>query len=160
MNATLRWTRLTWVYCLCCIVVCVGVGHGAAEKVDIAESIKTEAQLKIEEKAKEEKKPKPEQPAAKVSPEEIAQLDFPEDTSLLMTAKELRITGNSLVTTEEILSSIPSVYNSSGGPLQEAESVSLYDFKTVREIIETPGQGRQISARTIKGLTKCIRWYL
>ena len=156
MNGMARWTRLTWVYCLCCIVVCFGAGQGAAEKVDIAASIKTDAQVKIEEKAKEEKVEKGETAAAKISPEEIAQLDLPEDTSPLMTAKELRISGNSLITTEELLSSIPSVYNSSGGPLQDAKSVSLYDFKTVREIIETPGQSRQISARTIRGLTRCI----
>ena len=156
MSSMARWTRLTWVYALCCVVVCVVAGQVAAEKVDVAESIKTEAQLKIEEKAKEEEAGKGAAAVAKISPEEIAQLELPKDTSPLMTAKELRISGNSLITTEEILSSIPSVYNSSGGLLQEAKSVSLYDFKTVREIIETPGQSRQISTRTIKGLTRCI----
>ena len=87
MNGMARRTRLTWVYYLCCVVICVGAGQGKAEKVDIAESIKTEAQVKIEEKAKEEKKAKEEGATAKISAEEIAQLDLPEDTSPLVTAK-------------------------------------------------------------------------
>ncbi|GAI09321.1 unnamed protein product, partial [marine sediment metagenome] len=88
--------------------------------------------------------------------EEIAKLTLPEDASPLMTATELRITGNNLITTEELLSNIPLIYNTSDMPLLKAESTDLYDFRTLCDIIENPGQPRQISARTIRGLTQCI----
>jgi hemolysin activation/secretion protein len=119
------------------------------------EPTKTEARLKLEEKAKKEKEKK-RRAVSKISREEIAMLDLPEDTSALMTAKELRISGNALLTTEELLSNIPLGYNASDMPLQEAESINLYDFRTLCDIIDEPGRPRQISARTIQGLTQCI----
>ena len=143
---------------LLCIMFCVLVEDAAGQHVDEREPVKNESQLKIEAKARarEGQKGEKEKTAAKISAEKIAKLNLPKDTSPLMTAKELRVTGNSLITTAELLSNIPLIYNGSGVPLQEAESISLYDFRTVREIIEMPGQGRQISARTIRGLTRCI----
>jgi len=156
MNSYKRKMERKWFVFLCCIVFCVAVGDAISEPVNIEEPTKVEARLELEEKAKEEKKKEKKRVAAKISREEIAKLDLPEDTSLLMTAKELRIIGNTLITTEELLSNIPLVYNSSGVPLQEAESINLYDFRTLRDIIESPGQPRQISARTIRGLTQCI----
>jgi len=143
---------------LLCIVFCVAVGNATAETTaeTAEEPTKTEAQLKLEEKAKEAKKRKKKRAALEISSEEIAKLNLPEDTSSLMTAKELRISGNILVTTEELLSNIPLVYNASNMPLQEAESTYLYDFRTLRDIIDNPGQPRQVSARTIQGLTQCI----
>jgi len=156
MNGAARWTRLEWFYLLCCVVLCVLVMDVAGERVDTREPIKTESQLKLQEKAKEGMKEEKEISAVKSSAEGIAKLDLPEDRTLLMTAKELRVTGNALITTEELLSKIPLIYNASAVPLQEAESMRLYDFRTVREIIEMPGEGRPISARTIRGLTRCI----
>ena len=157
MNGYKRTTEMKWFVFLCCIVFCVAVGDAIGERVDIEEPTKTEDRLRLEEeKAKEEKKKERRRAAVEISLEEIAQLDLPEDTSPLMTAKELRIIGNALVTTEEILSNIPLIYNSSDIALQDAESINLYDFRTLRDIIEMPGQGREISTRTIRGLTQCI----
>ena len=158
MDGTTRMTRMMGMTScfLLCIVFCVVVGDVIGQPVDIEEPTRTEARLKLEEKAKEEKKKEKKRAAVKISREEIAKLDLPEDTSLLMTAKELRIIGNTLITTEELLSNIPLVYNTSDVPLQEAESINLYDFRTLCDIIDEPGQPRQISARTIQGLTRCI----
>ncbi len=156
MNGYIRMREMKWFTFLCCIVFCVAVGDVTGEPVDTEEPTRTEAQLKLEEKAKEEKKEEKKRAAVEISPEEIAKLTLPEDTSSLMTAKELHITGNTLITTGEILSNIPLVYNTSNVPLQEAESINLYDFRMLRDIIEQPGQPRQISARTIRGLTQCI----
>jgi len=156
MNGYIRTRKMKWFAFLCCIVFCVAVRDVRGEPVDITEPTKTEAQLKLEEKAKEEKKEEKKRAAAQISPEEIAKLHLPEDTSPLMTAKELRISGNTLITTEELLSNIPLVYNASDVALQKAESTNLYDFRTLCDIIENPGQPRQISARTIRGLTQCI----
>ncbi|MFH1371844.1 MAG: ShlB/FhaC/HecB family hemolysin secretion/activation protein [Planctomycetota bacterium] len=145
-----------WFSLLCCVVFCFVVGDVKGESADITETAKTEAQLKLEEKAKEEKQEKLAKPRMDISPEEIAKLSFPEDTSQLMTAKELVITGNNLISTEEILSSIPLVFNASAAPLQKAASADLYDLRPVRDLIENPGQPCQITARTIRGLTQCI----
>ena len=154
MVSATRKTRMMRRFLLC-IVFCIAAGNVMAETV--AEPTKTEAQLKLEEKMRQEEKIKEKKRAAvEISREEIAKLDLPEDTSLLMTAKELRIIGNTLITTEELLSNIPLVYNTSGVPLKKAESINLYDFRTLCDIIENPGQPRQISARTIRGLTQCI----
>ncbi|MBN2456707.1 MAG: ShlB/FhaC/HecB family hemolysin secretion/activation protein [Sedimentisphaerales bacterium] len=150
------YNRIKWFYVLCCIVFCAVAGNVIGKSSDIVEPTKTEAQLKLEEKAKEEKKEKKRKTAAEISPEEIAKLTLPEDTSSLMTARQLRISGNTLLTTEELLSNIPLIYNASEMPLLKAESTNLYDFRGLCDIIENPGQPRQISARTIRGLTQCI----
>jgi hemolysin activation/secretion protein len=154
MDGYIRMKKMKWLAFLCCIAFCVAVSNIRAAE-DITET-KTEDQLKLEEKAKEEKKVITRKVAAKVSPEEIAKLVLPEDTSQLMTAKELSISGNTLITTEDLLSFIPLVYNASGLPLNKAESANLYDLRPVRELIDNPGQPQQISARTIRGLAQCI----
>jgi hemolysin activation/secretion protein len=156
MNGYVGTREMKWFAVLFFIVFCAAVPVVKSEPVDKEESIKTEAQLKLEEKAKEEKKGKLKKPGAEISPEEIAKLTFPEDATALMTVKELRITGNALITTEELLSSVPLVYNASDAPLLKAKSADLYDFRTLRDIIDNPGRPRQISARTIRGLTQCI----
>ncbi|KKL25117.1 hypothetical protein LCGC14_2408540, partial [marine sediment metagenome] len=143
-------------YFLSCILFCVLTGDVIAEPVDVRESIKTESQVELEEKATEKPEVKRPRAAEKISDEEIAQLDLPADTTTVMTASELRITGNTLVTTEELLSGIGAIYNNSNLPLLKADSSNLYDFRTVLEIIESPGQERSVSARTILGLTRCL----
>ena len=144
-----------WFAFLCCVVLCFVLGDVKSETADITETAKTEAQLKLEEKAKEEKQEKLMKPR-EISPEEIAKLSFLEDTSPLMTAKELVITGNNLISTGEIVSSIPLVFNASALTLQKAASADLYDLRPVRDLIANPGQAHQISARTIRGLAQCI----
>lgn len=156
MDGYIRMKEMKWFAFLCCIVFCVAVSDIKGESVEGTEPTKTEAQLKLEEKAKEEKKEKPIKLRAEISPEEIEKLDLPEDTSPLLTAKELHISGNTLITTEELFSSIPLVYNASALPLHKAESADLYDFRPLRDLIENPGQPHRISARTIRGLTQCI----
>ena len=141
MNGYIRIREMKWFYFLCCIVFCIAARDVIGEPVDLEEPTKTEARLKLEEKAKEARKEK-RRAVSQISREEIAKLDLPEDTSALMTAKELRISGNTLLTTEELLSNIPLVYNASDAPLQEAESINLYDFRTLCDIIDEPGRPR------------------
>ena len=139
---------------LCCFVFCLVTFGVRGDTGDITET-KTDAQLKLEEKAKAEQQQKT-MKIKEISDEEIAKLSFPEDTSPIMTAKELVITGNKLVSTEQILSSIPKVYNASALPLQKAASADLYDLRPVKELIAQPGESKQISSRTIRGLTQSI----
>jgi hemolysin activation/secretion protein len=157
MDGYIRMKKMKRLAFLCCIAFCVAVSNIRAAE-DITET-KTEDQLKLEEKAtkeKEEMKKEKERAAVEISPEEIAKLVLPEDTSQLITAKELNISGNTLITTEDLLSSIPLVYNASDLPLNKAESANLYDLRPVRKLIDNPGQPQQISARTIRGLAQCI----
>jgi len=86
----------------------------------------------------------------------LAGLKLPEDTTPRMTVRELRISGNSLVSTAKLFENMPLVYNASDKPLQEADSEDLYDFRVLHDIIQQPGQPRQVSARTIQGFTRYV----
>jgi len=87
---------------------------------------------------------------------QLAELKLPEDTTPRMTVRELRISGNSLVSTAKLFENMPRVYNASDKPLQEADSEDLYDFRVLHDIIQQPGQPRQVSARTIQGFTRYV----
>jgi hemolysin activation/secretion protein len=50
----------------------------------------------------------------------VEQLDLPEDTSSRFGIKQLRISGNTLISTDKLLEDLPLVYNASDKPLQEA----------------------------------------
>jgi hemolysin activation/secretion protein len=121
-----------------------------------SERTKTEEQLKLEQKEAQERIQAKRRAMAKVSMEDVAELALPADTSRVMKAKKIRIVGNTLITTEEILLNIPLVYNDSELPIKEAQSLKLYDLRSVHEIIDTPGRTRQITARTVRGLTQSI----
>ena len=82
--------------------------------------------------------------------------NLPEDTTTRLVVRELRISGNTLISTEELLQNMPAIYNASGQPLSQADSQYLYDLRTIREIVLGPGQPREVSLRTIQGLTQYI----
>jgi len=86
----------------------------------------------------------------------VAKLKLPEDTSPRLTAKELSISGNTLISTAELLTNMPLVYNASDEPLEKAERDYLYDLRVVYDIILQPGQSHEVPARTIQGLTEYI----
>jgi len=86
----------------------------------------------------------------------IEKLTLPEDTTPRLVVKELRISGNTLIATAELLSNMPLVYNASDKPLSQAESQYLYDFRILYDVILQPGQSRQVSSRTIQGFTQYI----
>jgi hemolysin activation/secretion protein len=88
--------------------------------------------------------------------ENISEIDLPEDTSRRITVKEIRISGNSLLTTEEIISNMPLIYNASDKSLQQADSEDLYDLRVVHDIITDPGEPREVSTRTIRAFTEYI----
>jgi hemolysin activation/secretion protein len=156
MDGYTRMNKMKWLVSLCFIVFCVALSDVKGDSTEMVEPTKSEDQLKLEMKEKEEKKAAVGKAVAKISPEDIAKLNFPEDTTSPMTAKEIQITGNTVISTEELLSNIPLVYNASSAPLLKADSADLYDFRTLCDIIDNPGQPRKISARTIRGLTQCM----
>jgi len=87
---------------------------------------------------------------------QIEQLSLPEDTSPRLMVRELLISGNTLISTEELLGRMPLVYNASDQPLLKAESQYLYDLRVIHGIVSQPGLPRMISSRTIQGLTQYI----
>jgi hemolysin activation/secretion protein len=82
--------------------------------------------------------------------------NLPEDTTARLMVKELRIKGNTLITTSELLGAMPDVYNASDHRLSEAPGESLYDLRVIRDIAAEPGLPREVSLRTIQGLTQYI----
>jgi hemolysin activation/secretion protein len=69
--------------------------------------------------------------------------------------KEIRISGNNLVSTAELLEKIPLTYP----PLEERDSNTVeevYNFRTILNIFVTPGREREVSLKTIQGLTKFV----
>jgi hemolysin activation/secretion protein len=84
------------------------------------------------------------------------ELNLPIDTTPRLTVRELRISGNTLISTDELLQYMPAVYNASGQPLNKADSQYLYDLRPIQEIVAAPGQPREVSLRTIQGLTQYI----
>ncbi len=86
------------------------------------------------------------------SPSSVDEMTFPEDTSPRFLVKQLRISGNSLVRTSELIGSLPAVYvktvQKDGKAIEER-----YDFRTIRDIYFNPGREGEVSLRTIHGLT-------
>ena len=135
------------LYCLGTVIVVENIATGTIEvpperqrKAGIFTEIKDETIAKL----KAQKEPK------------IEQTYLPEDTSSLFSVKEIRISGNKLLSTNELLINMPLVYNASDKPADKAEPGDLYDFRVIRDVILNPGQPRQISRRTMQGFTKYI----
>ncbi len=87
---------------------------------------------------------------------EIEELTLPVDDSPRLKVKEIRINGNTLVPTEELINNMPLVYNSSSLPLKKAGSEDLYDLRIIDEILSLPGELRDVSTRTIQGFVQYI----
>jgi hemolysin activation/secretion protein len=87
---------------------------------------------------------------------QAAEMNLPQDNSMRLVARELRLSGNSLISTERLLGYMPEIFNASEEPLPEAESQYLYDLRVIREIVARPGEPREVSVRTIQGLTQYI----
>ena len=118
------------------------------DRQDEAAKAKREGKAKAKREAAERARAKME--------EEIKKLNLPEDTTQRFDVREIRISGNSLISTAELIENMPLVYNSSDKPLHQADSDSLYDLRILHNIIQQPGQVRQVSSRTIQGFTRCI----
>ena len=80
--------------------------------------------------------------------------NLPEDTTPRYDIREIALTGNTLFTSERLLSNIPAVYNASKDG--SAESVYLYDLRLLQQLVAAPGTTEKISARTIQGFTQYI----
>ncbi|MHC4215435.1 MAG: ShlB/FhaC/HecB family hemolysin secretion/activation protein [Planctomycetota bacterium] len=131
-------------------VILLGVpqsSEGKATEDEKIEQIREEAQKARRESFEKEK--------TKLQ-ETIAAVSLPDDRTARMEVREVRISDNTLVSTDELLDKMPLIYNASDKPLLEAEVDSLYDLTVVKDIILNPGEPRRVSARTIRGFTQYI----
>ena len=130
----------------------------AQGKVEHTVPGKTEIQLKEDKKAQIAEQVKAEREAAEKAGEEteLGKLSFPEDTSSRFKIKELHISGNKLISTDELLSGMPLVYNVSSVSAEQAEPGDLYDLRVLHQIISDAGQPQEVSRRTMYGLTQYL----
>jgi hemolysin activation/secretion protein len=91
-----------------------------------------------------------------VTEEQVSLLTLPKDTTRRLNVKEIRITGNTLVSTKDLLDGVPLVYNASETPLAKAQPEDIYDLRNIRDVIAQPGQSVEVSLRTIQGFTQYI----
>ena len=85
----------------------------------------------------------------------LAALTFPEDTSPRFAVKEVYVSGNSLISTAELLEHLPLAYKVSVRR-DDTTVEESYDFRVLLEIIVEPGRDRDVSLKTIQGLTKYV----
>lgn len=85
----------------------------------------------------------------------LAKLTFPEDTTPRFVVKELRISGNNLISTAKLLEKLPLAYKVSVRR-DDTTVEETYDFRVLHEIIVDPGREREVSLKSIQGLTKYV----
>lgn len=85
----------------------------------------------------------------------LAELTFPEDTTPRFVVKELRISGNNLISTAKLLQKLPLAYKVSVRR-DDTTVEETYDFRVLHEIIVDPGREREVSLKSIQGLTKYV----
>jgi hemolysin activation/secretion protein len=131
-------------------VIFPGVARSSDGKATEAEKIE-----QIKEEAQKARRESFEKAKARLQ-ETIAAVSLPDDRTARMEVKEVRISDNILVSTDELLDKMPLIYNASDKPLLEAERDSLYDLTVLKDILLEPGESRRVSARTIRGFTQYI----
>lgn len=164
-----------WIMCFAFVFLFVVEGVGAATEdgqgteedgviTEIKEKIeqKTRASEEIEEMREEAERREAEERAAERMRQRmdkevgVEELNLPVDNSQKFEVTMLKIRGNTLVDTAEIIEDIPVVFNESQVPLVEADSGDLYDLRSIQDVVLEPGKVHQVSARTIQGFTKYI----
>ena len=150
MNSAIRLRRLA-VFLLVIAGVCIYQANAAVEDIEIVPGRKR-VEVKKDEKEQAVKKI---ESAARESGQPAA-VALPEDTSDRFTIERLQISGNSLVSTEELLDGVPDVYNASEVSDVRAEPGDLYDMTTIKAVIANPGQPREVSRRTMQGFVQYL----
>jgi hemolysin activation/secretion protein len=79
---------------------------------------------------------------------------LPEDTTPRFEISQIRISGNSLISGQALLSGMPDVFDAA--PQKEPVGMFLYDFRPLKAIIAQPGTAVEVSARSIQGFTQYL----
>jgi len=148
-----------WMASAYCVTTSYGAGSGVATDVELRSEDKAAARDKIEgirESGEDSKEPLLDEANASDMAIEIDQLNLPEDITPRFAVRRVRVSGNTLISTEKLFHNIPTVYNASDEPITKADSSYLYDFRSVRDVVLNPGKTRDISSRTIQGFTQYL----
>ena len=160
-------------YCLalvsgltCCLLYCfmfTGVATSVAAESDIIEketlTPTTKEAEKIKEKreaAQQEKRLAPKKKTVQEANGLPKNIKLPEDTTLLLSVSKIEVVGNKLLTTDQLLKGMPSVYNTSNQKIEKTDPVFLYDLRNIKSVLEAPGQTHQVSVRTIQGFEQYL----
>jgi hemolysin activation/secretion protein len=136
--------RVLFLVCLICLASAVVVCFAAKAEPPAAQT--QPAVTPLEEKPTE---------ATVETKAPVAQPVAPPAVTTLA-VKEVSISGNTLIPTEELLEGMPDVYNASKKPLEEAPPNAVFDLTVLKDIICNPGEVRDVSTQSIQGLTKYI----
>mgnify|MGYP003932469141 CR=1 FL=1 len=148
-----------WMVCVLGVTTSMGAGSDVPTDVEARSEDMAAARTEIEvirDEGENTKEPLVDESAKPADSFDIDHLNLPEDTTPRFAVKKISITGNSLISTEKLLKKVPAVYNASDEPISRAEKDRLYDFRSLRDVIENPGQARDISSRTIQGFTQYL----
>ena len=141
------WTKVLFVFLFVGLVIGIALSEQSSSEsssadpnVTVSPTMEDEAteEMKVDEK-KQTKEP-----------------DLPVDTTPLVSIREIRISGNTLIPAGEIFEKMPQIYNASDRPLLKAESRYLYDFRILHKVISDPNKSQEVSLRTIEGLVQYI----
>lgn len=136
--------RMATVFAVC---LCIFVSVSQAAKRATTPISKDVEQQKLEDKKTAESEVKTGYYDIKTG------ITLPEDTSPKMAVKQLKITGNTLISTVDLILSIPDVFVNPGKPADMLSAQDIFDLSSLKKLIAAPGVERQISAKSIKGLT-------
>ncbi len=137
MSLSSRTTILTVTVCLFLVTPCLAQTSIQQERKAELERVLEKLRKKAEDKTS------------------LVGLTFPEDTSQRFLVKELRISGNDLISTAKLLEELPFAYKISE-QIDDTVVEQVYDFRVLHDVILAPGQEREVSLTTIQGLTKYL----
>ncbi|MCK5000441.1 MAG: ShlB/FhaC/HecB family hemolysin secretion/activation protein [Anaerohalosphaera sp.] len=146
-------TRSELVSLSCAFVIFVGVLSAFMLVGDVAYGEDEQAMKDIRDAADKAKR---ESDAGAAEVDSGENLKLPVDNSTVFAVSSVEITGNTLLTKEQLLGRLPDIYTTSDKSVKKAESDSLFDMRTLKDIINFPGEKRNVSARTISGFTQYL----
>jgi hemolysin activation/secretion protein len=82
--------------------------------------------------------------------------NLPHDNTPRYTISRIEISGNTLISSADLLKRLPEIYSASPVGKSAYESAFLYDFRGIKQLIENTSVSHEISARTIQGLTQYL----
>ncbi|MFH1616887.1 MAG: ShlB/FhaC/HecB family hemolysin secretion/activation protein [Planctomycetota bacterium] len=147
-NYNLSKCGLVWL-----VLVSFGLGFCSAAEKKQAEAPAIEPPQEIKDIKEIEETKKAEQ--VPVVPKEAEKITPPQGI-VAFSVEKIKITGNELISTEDLIKKLPDTYNSSDIPIERADSMFLYDLTVIKDILAGPGRPREVTARTISGFTQYI----
>jgi hemolysin activation/secretion protein len=143
----MSWTTLKGIFCVG-IVLCVFCASSTWAAEEVAAPVKgkaADAQAKDKGDGGERISRSMEQMLA----------SLPADTTPKFQIGEIRISGNVLLSSEDLLEKIPLVYDASPGTAKKLVSDYLYDLRGIKKIA-AGGGAAEVSARSIQGFTRYL----